>query len=53
MSEKHERMKRRIENAHSKEILMLDQLIRQQEEIAKLKARIQELENHLALEKLL
>lgn len=44
MSEKTERMKRRVEAAHDKELSLLDTVIRQKEEIARLKARIEELE---------
>ncbi|MCF7995222.1 MAG: hypothetical protein K9L88_10325 [Chromatiaceae bacterium] len=44
MSEKTERMKRRVEAAHDKELSLLDTVIRQQDEIARLKARIEELE---------
>lgn len=44
MSEKTERMKRRIEAAHDKELSLLDTVIRQKDEIAALKARIEELE---------
>ena len=44
MSEKTERMKRRIQAAHDKELSLLDTVIRQKDEIARLKARVEELE---------
>jgi hypothetical protein len=37
-------MKRRIEAAHDKELALLDAVIQQKEEIARLKARVEELE---------
>ena len=46
MSEKTERMKRRIEAAYDKELIMLDRLIQQEREIERLKARIEELERN-------
>ena len=51
MSEKTERMKRRVEAAHDKELILLNRLIEQEKEIDRLKERIKELEAYLELEK--
>ena len=52
MSEKTERMKRRVEAAHDKELILLNRIIEQEKEIDRLKARIKELESYLILETL-